>query len=191
MDQTVLSVLKSRYKLGHRRVLKLLNDLTEEQMRWHPTRNTHSIGWNAWHLGRWTDYLQARLTVMVPRLEELFGATRQIWQEENLSARWGLDPQSLGWEETGMGMEDAVAGALPLPGKDQVIGYMRRAFEAAERAVDSLREEELEISYRSPHDWEGERIVAMYIIGYHAHDERHLGQIAYLRREMGLPRLMA
>src|SRR5213593_825405 len=45
--------VKQRYGLGHQRVLRALEDLTDEQMRWHPGPDTHSISWNVWHLGRY------------------------------------------------------------------------------------------------------------------------------------------
>lgn len=59
MGEPFVNAVKQRYNLGHQRVLRALEDLTEEQMRWHPTPVTHSISWNIWHLGRWADYLHA------------------------------------------------------------------------------------------------------------------------------------
>lgn len=188
MSQALGGVLKSRYKLGHQRVLKVIEDLTEEQMRWHPTSSTHSVAWNAWHLGRWADYLQARIPALTARLGEVLGPRRQIWEEERLAVLWGLDPVILGWGETGTDMDDGIAAALPLPNKDDLLGYMRRSYEAAELAVDAIENEEFTVAYREPYDPGTERTVAFTIIGLHAHDERHLGQIAFLRRMMELPR---
>ncbi len=67
------------------------------------------------------------------------------------------------------------------------MGYMRQAYEAAERAVDSIADEEFGLIYRSHHAWAGERVIGLYVVALYAHDERHLGQIIYLRRLMELP----
>jgi hypothetical protein len=56
MKDSFVDAVKQRYKLGHQRVLRALEDLTEEQMQWHPSPESHSISWNVWHLGRWADH---------------------------------------------------------------------------------------------------------------------------------------
>lgn len=187
MGEPFINAVKQRYKLGHQRVLKAIEDVTKEQMRWHPTPDTHSILWNAWHLGRWADYLQAKIPTMTPRLQEVLGPGREIWESEGLAVKWGLNPTVLGWRQMGTDMDDGVAASLRFPEKGTVIGYVRSAFEAAERAVDHIADDELGLTYRSPHAWEGERVIGIYVVGYYAHDERHLGQIVYLRRLMELP----
>jgi hypothetical protein len=88
----------------------------------------------------------------------------------------------------GTDMDDAAAASLPFPDKETVVAYARRAFETAEHAVDSIADDEFGIVYRSPHAWAGERVIGMYVVALYAHNERHLGQIIYLRRLMGLPR---
>lgn len=187
MGDPFIDAVKQRYKVGHRRVLNALEDLKEDQMRWHPTPNAHSISWNAWHLGRWTDYLQSKIPTMTPRLRDVLGADGEIWEMEGLAEKWGLDPAILGWKQLGTDMDDGVAASLQWPDKETVVGYMRRTFTAAERAVDSIADEEFGVTYRSPHAWEGERVIGVYVFGYYAHDELHRGQIVYLRRLMGLP----
>lgn len=187
MGEPFVDAVKQRYKLGHQRVLRALEDLTEEQMRWHPTPITHSISWNVWHLARWADYLQATIPAMTPRLQAVLGAGREIWHTEGLAQKWGLDAAALGWREMGTDMGDRVAAALRFPEKETVIGHLRRTFEAAEHAVEGIADHEFGITYRSPHAWAGERVIGMYVVALYAHDERHLGQIIYLRRLMELP----
>jgi DinB family protein len=187
MKEPFIDAVKQRYKLGHQRVLRALEDVTGEQMQWHPTPVTHAIAWNVWHLGRWADYLQAQISTMTPRLQEVLGPTQEIWELEGLAVRWGLDSAVLGWRQLGTDMDDAMAASLRFPGKETVLGYAHRAFEAAERAVDSIADEEFGLIYRSPHAWAGERVIGLYVVSLYAHDERHLGQIIYLRRLMELP----
>jgi hypothetical protein len=124
---------------------------------------------------------------MTPHLQEVLGPSPEIWETERLAIKWGLSPAVIGWRQMGTDMEDAVAASLRFPDREAVIGYMRRAFEVAERAVDSIADEEFRLTYRSPHAWEGERVIGAYVVAYYAHDERHLGQIVYLRRLMELP----
>ncbi len=187
MKEPFIDAVKQRYKLGHQRVLRAIEDVTEERMRWHPTPATHSISWNVWHLGRWADYLQAQISTMTPRLQEVLGRGRKIWELEALAALWGFESAVLGWRQMGTDMDDRVAASLRFPDKETVVGYMRRAFEAAERAIESIADEEFGLLYRSPHAWAGERVIGLYVVALYAHDERHLGQIIYLRRLMELP----
>ncbi|MGQ0550096.1 MAG: DinB family protein [Armatimonadota bacterium] len=187
MGELFIDAVKQRYRLGHRRVLRVLEGLTEEQMRWHPTPVTHSISWNAWHLGRWADYLQAQIPAMTPRLQRVLGPRQEIWETENSAAMWGFDPAILGWRQMGTDMDDEIAASLPFPDKDTVVGYMRRSFEQAAFAVARIADEEFGVIYRSPHAWAGERPIGMYVVALYAHNERHLGQIIFLRRLTGLP----
>ncbi len=187
MGNPFVHAVKQRYKLGHQRVLLALEDLTEEQMQWHPAPVTHSISWNVWHLGRWADHLQAEISMMTPRLREVLGPGREIWETEALAERWGFNSTVLGWRQMGTDMDDRTAASLPFPDKETVVGYMRRTLDAAEHAVDGILDEEFGTIYRSPHAWAGERVIGLYVVSLHAHDERHLGQIIYLRRLMELP----
>ena len=115
MGDAFVDAVKQRYKLGHQRVLRALEDLTEEQMQWHPSPVSHSIAWNVWHLGRWADYLQAEISTMTPRPREVLGPGREIWETDALAARWGFDPTVLGWRQMGTDMDDRAAASLPFP----------------------------------------------------------------------------
>ncbi len=186
MGQSFVDAVKQRYVLGHQRVLTALEDLMEHQMQWHPTPVTHSISWNVWHLARWADYLQTEIPAMTLRLQKVLGPGREIWETEGLARKWGLDRAVLGWREMGTDMDNKIAASLRFPKKAMVIGYLRRAYDAAERAVNNIADEEFGLMYRSLHAWAGERVIGMYVVALYAHDERHLGQIIYLRRLMEL-----
>lgn len=49
---TLVEILRQRFRLGHRRILAAVADLTEDQLRWKPTPTAHSIAFNLWHLAR-------------------------------------------------------------------------------------------------------------------------------------------
>lgn len=178
--------VKQRYRLGHRRVLTALEDLTEDQMQWRPAPMAHSVVWNAWHLARWADYLQAKIPTMTQRLQTALRPRHEIWYAKDLARKWALAPATLGWGEMGTDMDDGVAAALRFPEKEIVVGYLVSAFEEAEGAVESIADNEFGIMASGIGPWESERAIGIYVVGLHAHDERHLGQILYLRRLMGL-----
>lgn len=174
------------YSRTLRDLLRSVDTLTEEQLRHRPA-HTNSIAFNVWHLARWADHLASILSEMSPALRERLGSTPEIWAAERLQARWGF-PAELGQAQTGMELDAAVSAALPMPAKDVLLDYARRAFEQAERAVASLRDEDLLVegridparvpwlepaeSYGPPLSW---------VLFYARHDNRHLGMIEALK----------
>ena len=167
-------------------ILRSVEPLTEEQLRHRPS-NTNSIAFNIWHLARWADHLASILPEMTPGLRERLGSMPEIWVTEGLQQRWGF-PAGLGQAETGMEMDEAVAAALPLPARDVLLDYARRAFDRAQRAVAALRDDDLLVparldparvpwlepaeSYGPPLSW---------VLTYTRHDDRHLGMIEALK----------
>lgn len=191
MGDVLVYRLKYSYRIRHRWVLDSVEGITEEQFAWKQTPTSHSIAWNFWHLGRWADYLQAKIPLMTPSLERKLGPAQQIWMHEGMAASWGLDSSVLGWGETGMEMDDKAVATMRLPGREVVGDYARRAFAAAERAVDAIDDDEFRVTYKSPVEWEGEIPICSYIVSYLAHNDFHRGQIAANRRAMDLPRVRA
>ena len=166
----------------------MVESLTEEQWRWRPTPVAHTIAFEVWHAARHDDLLQTFLPGFRPDLEAPLGQREQIWRSENLAQRWSLDPKVLGFEETGSGMEDAVAAALPLPGKAALLDYARRAFIAMERVVESISDNQLSVVVTVA----GETVpLGAVFVGALLHDEWTIGYIASLRRAQEIPRIEA
>jgi len=187
VTDVLLQSLKDRYNLVHRRLLKTVEGLTEEQFAWKPTPNSSSIAFNLWHLARWADYLQAAIPKMAPGLEVKLGPGRQIWETQRLAEKWGLDPAQLGWNQTSTQMEDEIAANLALPSSEALLAYLRDAFAAVERAVAAGDDEEARVVYKMPYEKEG-RPVGSFIMSFATHDDFHRGQVAALRRAQNLPR---
>lgn len=187
MPDVLMDAIKNRYRQAHVGFLKLTEGLTEGQMKWRSTPVSHNIAFQVWHTARLTDHFQSKIPAVAPELERKLAPGRQIWTAEGLAAKWGLDPASLGWNETGHGMDDAVAANLRLPGKEALLDYARRAFAAAERAVDALGERDFLLKMD---DWAGVLPLGVYVIEYTIHDEWDAGYIAALRRAQGLPRAL-
>src|SRR5574341_1194261 len=134
MATTLLQLVTARYAQSHQRLLKMVGDMTDEQLSWRPTPTAHAVAFQVWHAARIEDYFQFRISETVPDIQKKLGPARQIWAAENLATRWGLDPKMLGIAELGEGMDDRAAAGLRLPRKDVLLDYTRRAFSAAERA---------------------------------------------------------
>lgn len=189
---SVADVIADMYALGHRNVLEAVAELGEDQMRWRPPR-TNSIAFNLWHIARWADHMQLVVGALTPGLRERLGRTSsEIWTRDALSAKWGFPTGRLGSGETGMGMDEDASAELPLPAKDDLVAYATRAFEAADRAVREVRDDDLArgaefdpvaIPWASSSDY---GTVAGWILGGIRHDSRHLGMIEALKGSMGL-----
>lgn len=135
-----------------------------------------------WHLARRTDYVQATLPAATGGLEGRLPPRPQILDAEGLAARWGLDAAVLGDRKTGMLMDEGAAARMPLPGKDVLLGYARRAFAAAEAAVGAVDDAAF-VADRQ--DRPGETVGNNVMMPYLVHDNRHLGEIECLRGLLG------
>lgn len=192
MTRAEVTSIAFAYAQAHARVLAAVEGLSDEQFRRRPAPHAHAIAFGVWHLARWADHLQARLPLMHADIGRLLGQRPQLWEEEGLAARWGFAPSALGYHETGMGMLDDVAATLPLPPKDVVLAYARRAFAAAEHAINALDERHLagpnepELRQQSCTNASGRSTVADAILSHLAHGNRHLGEIECLRGLLGL-----
>jgi hypothetical protein len=179
------------YSLGHRNVLEAVTELNEDQMRWRPPR-TNSIAFNLWHIARWADHMQSVVGAITPGLRERLGTSGQIWTRDRLSTKWGFPAHGLGSAETGMGMDEDASAELPLPPKDELVAYATRAFDAADRAIREVRDDDLArdaefdpatVPWASPADY---GTVANWIMAGIRHESRHLGMIEALKGALGL-----
>lgn len=169
---------------SHEAVLRLVEDLSDEQLRERSSPVSPSIAFHVWHVARWADLLQSRIPAMTVELGKKLGEGEQMWDSEGIAEHWGLAGFDLGGEATGMGMGDDVSAALPLPNRERLLDYARRAFGAANRAVEAADEEGLR---ESCIDLYGrETSVGAAIVGHLAHVNRHLGMIEALRGVHGL-----
>jgi len=166
-----MSELCARYQMNQNNLLELVSGLTDAQIAWMPNATTPSIGFHVWHLARWADYLQ----------EIINGRGAQIWETEQLVARWNMATQSLGYADTGMEMDEQTALRLRLPEKNILLGYARRAFAAAQQAVAKISDAQFFDVYETFHgeNWHDGHIGPI-ILTWMTHDNRHLGMIECL-----------
>lgn len=168
------------YQNIHKVVLNLAESLDDGQLRWKPANYSTSIGFHLWHLARESDYLKAAILQYFPQLGPDFGASSELWHAEKLAEKWGF-PAELGETGVGTGISDETAARLPIPPKDELLDYLRRAYAAIEEFIGLL-------DGRYPHfdkvdaDLKTaiERI-RLNLLVFLTHDCRHLGMMECLK----------
>ena len=167
------------YARAHEQTLRLVDDLSNEQLTWRAGPAAPSIGFHLWHIARWADFLQG----------VIIGPGTQVWEVDKVVQQWGFAKGDLGFAETGMGMDDDAFASLPLPAKALLLDYVRRAFAGAEEAVASIDDEQLHQMYAGPRAEEyyrGEVSYGNLILRSVRHENRHLGMIECLRGVQGV-----
>jgi uncharacterized damage-inducible protein DinB len=154
----------------HNGVLGLVEDLTEEQLRWRPGPRAPSIGFHVWHLARYADKDRSDIE-----------GTPQFWVEQSLAAAWGF-PAALGEADTGTEMADDASDLLVLPSKAALLDYTRSAFNALGECLEALPVGSLLEAVRPP-ALNDRRVDVLW--EYVTHDNRHLGMIEALKGLLG------
>lgn len=177
MAEGIMAEIARQYCDTQDDLLELVEGLSDAQIRWTPNVTTPSIGFHVWHMARWADYLQ----------EMINGRGSQIWEIENLAARWDMDTAGLGYAQTGMNMDDKTAMALKIPRKALLLDYARRAFALAQQAVRRFDDAQFNQVFADPHGegWHGGRIGPI-ITTWLTHDNRHTGMIECLVGVQGM-----
>lgn len=176
------ALIVTGYRSGHQRILEFATRLTEEQLQWRPTLDAPPIAFHLWHVARWADYTNAVIPGMTPELGRLLAPNHQVWEAEQLAERWGFAAQ-LGYRQTGMQMDEAVAQKLSFPAKADVLDYVQKAFEAVDRTVALIPADQLlareQLQPLTEGIW-GESTVGDAILTHIIHDNRHLGMMECL-----------
>jgi len=177
MTENIMAEISKQYRLVHENLLDLVDGLTDEQIGWISSETTPCIGFHVWHLARWADYLQ----------EIINGRGSQLWEKEEMAARWNMETASLGYAQTGMSMEDKTAMTVRIPRKDLLLDYARQAFALAEQAVETINDNEFYKIYETLHgeNWHDGHIGPI-ILTWMEHDNRHLGMIECLIGVQGM-----
>ncbi len=166
--------LAARAKLLHDGALKLAERTDDAALRERPRRTAPPIAFHLWHMARWADRLQARITAAVPSLSP---GRSEIWVGERIADQWKITTP-LGKFDSGMEMGDEASVALTLPTKAALVDYVTRAFDAAQRAFDGIADDDLDLRGRDLYDRES--TVAAMLVGHLTHLNRHLGMIEAL-----------
>ena len=167
------------FKDIHKVVLNLADDLNDEQLNWKPEGYSTSIGFHLWHLGRESDYLKAAILHHNPQFVPEFGDGKEIWEKESIAQKWGF-PEGL-HATVGTGLSDEAAANLPIPNKDELLGYLRSSYEAIEQFIESL-----DTKYPNFENMDEElrkkiEMIRLNLLVFISHDCRHLGMMECLK----------
>ena len=181
--ESATRLLVWNFALAHERMLKVVDDLTDDQFSNSLHASVHSIGWQLWHTARWDDRFAEILLEKLPGLAERHGPARQLWNSESIGERWGLPVAKMGLRDTGTNMEDEAAEQMMLPTKPEVVDYAKRAFAFADEVCSSLTDDVLlmELPGDPDHDSTGQNL--MYWLD---HVNRHLGMMEAMKGQLGL-----
>lgn len=159
-----------------------IRDVDDDVIHARPGEHAPSIAFHLWHIARWADLFQSRFPTFSEGLARL-GPREQIWESRGLAATWGM-PASMGRNDSGWGLDDDASASLPLPGKDELLGYASSAFAAAEQVFGSLEDEELMTESSNVYDEDPWKVID-HVDWYTGHGARHLGMIEALKGVLG------
>lgn len=123
------------YKVNHKLILGLVENLTDEQLLWKPAGYNNSIAFNLWHIARWSDNLIAELLKEFPHLDLDSGEPTEIWEQDSLAEKWGLPPVLY---PGGTGLSDEAVDGLNFPPKDEMLAYLRKTFTRTEEFIEKF-----------------------------------------------------
>lgn len=165
-----LERVRIRGRQTRERALVVVKDLSDAQLAWRPTSTAHSIAFTLWHMARTEDNFQNDVN-----------QRGTIWANGGFAARWGYPEKGVG-----TGWEDERAASLPMPGKVQLLEYVRSVFAACDEAADALDEALLNLV--RPSLFLGEdAIVGEVLLGSITHGNRCLGEMEYIKGLLGIP----
>jgi uncharacterized damage-inducible protein DinB len=184
---TPLAAINNYYCDTNADVLRTVSALSDDQIAWQPHPDCNSIAFLLWHMARWEDHMQATVPSMREELSRRLPPGQQIWERDQLAAKWGFNPMQLGELELGTGFDSNASDEPPWPKKEVLLEYARQAFAAVENAISFIDEEQFEEIERSQFDNEymNETMAQSVTVGnavmeHLIHNVHHLGEIYYL-----------
>ena len=184
---TPLAAINNYYRDTNADVLMTVSALSDDQIAWQPHPACNSIAFFLWHMARWEDHMQATVPSMTEELSRRLPPGQQIWERDQLAAKWGFNPMQLGELELGTGFDSDASDEPPWPKKEVLLEYARQAFAAVENAISFIDEEQFEEIERSQFDNEymNETMAQSVTVGnavmeHLIHNVHHLGEIYYL-----------
>jgi hypothetical protein len=167
------------FKDIHKVVLEFAESIDEDQLHWRPRGYSTSIGFHLWHLARESDFLKAIILGRTPQLGGDFGEPKEIWEKESLAQKWGF-PTELN-ATVGTGLSDEVAATLPIPKKDELTDYLRRAYEALEQFIELLDGRYPNFDHADEELTKKLQNIRLNLLVFLSHDCRHLGMMECLK----------
>lgn len=182
---------------SHKSLLATTSALSAEQFVAQPGPTSPAMGWHLFHMTRWADRLQSSFGPHVSAGIADACYPDEVWVQDRLAGRWGLDPKRLGFLETGAGMGIEETGAVVAVSQERLMDYAKQVFALADQTCAGLTPAEFVQNRRSIlprfqltptgallYQSEKEGDVASDVIFHISHAGRHLGMIEALRGAM-------
>lgn len=181
MDMATPALYDTLYNFKdiHKVVLVLADDLNDEQLSWRPEGYSTSIGFHLWHLARESDMLKAAILYHNPQFVPEFGDGKEIWQKESLAQKWGFREEL--HETVGTGLSDEMAASLPIPKKDELLGYLRNSYEAIECFIELLDTKYSNFEQVDEDLKKKIQMIRLNLLVFLTHDCRHPGMMECLK----------
>jgi hypothetical protein len=177
-NSSAAGFIAARAKMVHQQTSDIVASLSEDQLAWQPRPGAPAINFHLWHIARFADIVQATVAPVVGQPAE------EIWVRDGLHGAWGMPAvDTLGWNSTGMGMDDDATADLPLPAL-ALREYAHRAFAAADAVYAALDDDTFQTPLTDYFD--KPRVAGDVLIGHLSHVSRHLGSMEALKGAMGL-----
>lgn len=184
---TPLTSIKSAFHDINAFILKTVSELSDEELAWRPHAACNSIAFIFWHIARWTDNLQMTIPGMTEELSRRLPPGQEIWQRDQLAARWGFDHFDLGVVGAGTDRAAEEINALRWPVSSELLDYAQKVFTAAENAISLIDEEQFQENERQQTVDEymeasrGKTVtVGNAIMEHLIHNTAHMGELFYL-----------
>jgi uncharacterized damage-inducible protein DinB len=184
---TPLAAINNYYRDTNADVLKTVNALSDDQIAWQPHPACNSVAFLLWHMARWEDHMQATVPGMTDELSRRLPPGQQIWERDQLAAKWGFNSTQLGELELGTGFDSDASSEPPWPKKRVLLEYAQKTFSAVEHAISFIDEEQFQEIERSQFDNEymNETMTQSVTVGnavmeHLVHNIHHLGEVYYL-----------
>jgi len=185
---TPLVSIVTNFRETNAEVLKVIHELSDDQLRWRPNSFCHSMAFIVWHIARWTDHLQATIPGMTEELGRRLPTGQQVWDKGQFAKHWGFDAAQLGYLETGTDTDIEDMGEPNWPKKDVLLNYAQQVFLAVDHAIGSIDEEQFQEFERQQYNddrMEESRAktntVGNAIMEHLIHNVHHMGEFYYLR----------
>jgi len=184
---TPLVSIMNYYRDADADVLKTVGDLSDKQIVWQPHPACNSIAFLVWHMARWEDHMQATVPGMTEELSRRLPPSQQIWERDQLAAKWGFNSMQIGELDLGTGFDHNASNEPSWPPKEVLLEYAKQTFAAAEHAISFIDEEQFAEVERSEFDneymkgtMEESVTVGNAVMEHLLHTHHHSGGIYYL-----------
>lgn len=145
------------------RLLKTLDGVTQEELKWRPTPDSNSVGFILWHIFRVEDNWIQKFTIK----------RDELWQRGGYDKRFSLPER-----DTGFGYTSEQVGSLKLPALQDLIDYHKAVRNETVEYLRSLKSEDF--GYIPRPDRRPDFTVARVFQQITIHEAEHMGQVAYV-----------